>query len=73
LIEDEDHLQLGGMAYFKDYTLPFVYINGYKYTPLKDVLTIFQPAHCTAHCTIPRKVLQKNKSILKTFGIWDQV
>ncbi|XP_053382656.1 uncharacterized protein LOC123540876 [Mercenaria mercenaria] len=73
MIEDEDHVQLGGVAHFKDFTLPFVYINGYKYTPLRDALTLFSPECCISACTIPRSVLQKHKAIVKTFSTWEQV
>ena len=73
MIEDEDHVQLGGMAHLRYFSLPFVYINGYKYTPLKDALTIFTQDCCVAACTIPRSVLQKKKRLIKTFSSWDQV
>ncbi|XP_052234952.1 uncharacterized protein LOC127847239 isoform X2 [Dreissena polymorpha] len=72
LVEDEDGLQLGGVAHFSDYALPFVYINGYKYTPLKDVLALFQPSCCPCQCTIPRSVFTKHKSLVKTFSTWEQ-
>jgi hypothetical protein len=73
MIEDEDHVQLGGMAHFQDFVLPFVYINGYKYTPLKDALTIFTQDCCVSACTIPRSVLQKHKTLVKSFSTWEQV
>ncbi|KAL3891725.1 hypothetical protein ACJMK2_003975 [Sinanodonta woodiana] len=68
---DEDNVVLGGLAHYKAFILPFVYINGFKYISVQDAVVLFQK--CAKQCTIPRSLLQKDKHIAKSFTCWEQV
>ena len=61
-----------GLIFHNNLSIPYVSVNGFKYTLLKDILPLFNQ-DCQHKCQIPRNVLKRHPGVLRTFCTWDQV
>ena len=68
---DEDGKSNGGIIYHPMFVIPYVLMNGYKCVTVTDAVRMF--VNCKPRCSIPKAVLQKHKSLSRTFCTWEQV
>ncbi|CAC5394256.1 unnamed protein product [Mytilus coruscus] len=61
-----------GLIFYDSWTIPYVLVNGYKYTISRDILPLVSK-QCQPKCQIPKNVMKRYPGILRTFCTWEQV